>query len=76
MRKVMGPEQWLPESWPGCSVEQGGTTLNLCPISCGRKMARGSGDLLFFEYDVAKGAMRMSSQGGLVCHKVSQMGGV
>ena len=70
LRKVMGPEKWLPANWPGCSAEGAqGQALNLCPVSCNRKMARGSGDLVFFDFDTVKSSMRLASQDGFSCHK-------
>ena len=67
-RKVMGPERWLPVGWAGCrGTDAKGQELNLCPVSCSRKMARGSGDVLFFDFDFNESTMRMSSQDGSVC---------
>mmetsp|Transcript_53048 Transcript_53048/g.143137 ORF Transcript_53048/g.143137 Transcript_53048/m.143137 type:complete len:184 (-) Transcript_53048:8-559(-) len=43
-RKLLGPEQWLPESWPGCSRPEA-LGQNLCPVSCFLRVLRGSGDL-------------------------------
>ena len=68
-RKVMGPEQWLPSTWPGCSAVHSGQKLQLCPVSCNRKMARGSADVIFFQFDSIQQAMQLSSQDGFNCHK-------
>ena len=48
-RRIMGPEAWLSDTIPACrDMELSSTNHGLCPISCMRKMARGSGDLTFF----------------------------
>lgn len=69
-RMVMGPEKYLPSTWPGCSTSTAnGTALNLCPISCMRKLARGSGQLVNFQWDRSSNKMLMKSQSGERCHK-------
>ena len=69
--RVMGPEAYLPAGWPGCH-DGSMPGQNLCPVSCGRKMARGSGENVFFAVDsdpgVYNGKMRMAGYGG-ECHK-------
>ena len=58
-RRIMGPEPWLPKSFPGCEAGTTGTTRagsgagaaddkGLCSISCMRKLTRGSGEPVFF----------------------------
>lgn len=71
-RAVMGPDHWLPQSWPGCSASRNGTELNLCPISCMRKLARGSGAVFYFDFDFGSGPagrMRWRSQEGGLCYR-------
>lgn len=77
-RMVMGPEKWLPASWPGCSPNTGAGAgagaaagLNLCPVSCMRKLARGSGALISFQLDAARGQESYRTQDGEECHRVS-----
>jgi hypothetical protein len=56
-------------SWPGCSAaSESGELLSLCSISCMRKLARGSGDLAFFKFDVKEGKMETTNQEGFHCH--------
>eukprot|EP00939_MAST-03C_sp_MAST-3C-sp1_P001219 g1219.t1 len=52
-RLVMGPEKWLSPDLPGCTAPVDSSSGNdgLCPISCMRKMGRGSGELAFFYVD-------------------------
>eukprot|EP00658_Telonema_sp_P-2_P080058 TRINITY_DN7893_c0_g2_i4.p1 TRINITY_DN7893_c0_g2~~TRINITY_DN7893_c0_g2_i4.p1 ORF type:complete len:133 (+),score=21.35 TRINITY_DN7893_c0_g2_i4:242-640(+) len=69
-RLVMGPELWLPRTWDGCSARgEGGELLNVCPVSCMRTMARGSGDLVKVAWDPESSAMMMTTQDGQVCYK-------
>jgi len=74
-RRIMGPELWLPASDPGCSpgttaaaaTAATGEDKGLCPISCMRKMSRGSGEAVFFYTETEgpwKGHMRMEDPGG------------
>ena len=77
-RRIMGPEAYLPSSYPGCMPDTGtlggvgsddaaAPTKGLCSISCSRKMSRGSGEAVYF-YTVTegtwKGHVRMDDPGG------------
>ena len=53
-RQVLGPDAFLPLGWPACH-DSSVPGQNLCPISCVRKMARGSGDYAHFAVDPTPG---------------------
>lgn len=70
-RRIMGPQSWLSNTIPACRDEKSPSNHGLCPISCMRKMARGSGDLVFF-YKSDDGTVIMSAPGsGELCYRDS-----
>eukprot|EP00940_MAST-03C_sp_MAST-3C-sp2_P000448 g448.t1 len=63
-RMVMGPESWLPQTTMGCAAPDAYPhSHGLCPISCWRKMARGSGAIAHFRRDPETGAIAMDVPG-------------
>ena len=75
-RQTFGPEKFMPIDLPPCH-DSTAPGQNLCPMSCGRRMFRGSGERLEFGVDetvgVYHGKMRVS--GAFVCHKYGPPGG-
>ena len=55
----------------GTSTGEGGgaSLLNLCPVSCDRKLARGSGEFMIFEFDRKEGKMRYTIPADSYCHR-------
>ena len=71
-RQTMGPEDFMPFELAPChdaNAPEAGQ--NLCPLSCGRRLFRGSGELLEFEIDQRPGEYHglMGTSGAFVCHK-------
>eukprot|EP01043_Picozoa_sp_COSAG02_P042999 COSAG02_NODE_3706_length_6353_cov_4.591142_5_plen_220_part_00 len=72
-RQTMGPEDYMPASLPPCHShdESAPAGQNLCPLSCGRRLFRGSGELLQFAVDERPGEYHgmMGVSGAFVCHR-------
>ena len=76
-RQTMGPEDYMPADLPPCHIHDDGANngtssdQNLCPLSCGRRLFRGSGELLEFAIDEKAGEYHgmMGTRGAFICHR-------